>query len=334
MTIKVISAIITAVLFVQISNAQDPIFTQSNYIQETINPGFSGFEDNDRISAGILSRTQWPNLDLQVSTQYFYINKSYENRNSSGSGIGFNALWQNESFTNYNYYQANVNYMHRVNLSGGWFFRPAIEVGFGFKDIGFSSLTLADQININSGVINPVSADPFSGNLDNVAFFDVSSGLVFEKVGYNGSSYWFGVSAKHLNRPSISFLRNENVPLDIFYSIHGNYRFPFLNDYTIMMTANYMQQGEYNRLDIGSLFQVNQFLIGVTAATNPARNDNDSHLLTSINGFIGLEYTNFRFGLSYDANVSNIGNTNGVYEFSLTYMSRCRSCPTDRSRKR
>ncbi len=66
----------------------------------------------------------------------------------------------------------------------------------------------------------------------------------------------------------------------------------------------------------------------------PAQNDTNSHLLTSINGFIGLEYTNFRFGLSYDANLSKIGNTNGVYEFSLTYMSRCRSCPTDRSRKR
>ena len=315
-------------------NAQDPIFTQSNYIQETLNPGFSGFEDNDRISAGLLSRTQWPNLDLRINTQYFYINKSYENSSSSAYGLGLNFLWQNESVTNYNFYQVNANYVHRVNLNGGWFFRPAIEVGFGLKDVKFRSLTLADQININTGVINPVSVDPFSGNTDNARFLDISSGLVFEKEGLNGITYWFGVSAKHLNRPNISFIRDQNVPLDIFYSIHGNYRFPFLNDYRIMMTANYMQQGEYNRLDIGSLFQVNQFLIGITAATNPARNDNNSHLLTSINGFIGIEYTAFRFGLSYDVNTSKIGRTNGVYEFSVTYMSRCRNCPTNRSRKR
>jgi type IX secretion system PorP/SprF family membrane protein len=334
MTLRTQITIIIAVLLGFNSNAQDPIFTQSNYIQETINPGFSGFEDNDRISAGLLSRTQWPNLGLKVRTQYFYINKSYENKNASGSGIGFSALWQNESFSNYNYYQANVNYMHRVNLNGGWYFRPAIEVGFGFKDIGFKSLTLADQININTGEIASVSVDPFSGNTENVFFFDVSSGFVFEKQGYNGTTYWFGISAKHLNRPNISFLRDENVPLDIFYSIHGNYRFPFMIDYNIMMTVNYMQQGQYNRLDVGTLFQVNQFLLGLTAATNPARNDNNSHLVTSLNGFLGLEYTNFRFGLSYDANISKIGNTNGVYEFSLTYMSRCRSCPTNRNRKR
>ncbi len=101
-----------------------------------------------------------------------------------------------------------------------------------------------------------------------------------------------------------------------------------------MMTANYMQQGEYNRLDIGSLFTVNQFLVGVTAATNPAKNDDSSHLLTSINAFVGLEYEAFRFGLSYDANTTNIGRTNGVYEFSLTYLSRCRNCKVDRRRKR
>ncbi len=43
-------------------------------------------------------------------------------------------------------------------------------------------------------------------------------------------------------------------------------------------------------LDIGSLFMVNQFLFGLAAATNPAMNDDNSHLLTSINTFFGLEY--------------------------------------------
>ena len=314
--------------------AQDPIFTQSNYIQETLNPGFSGFEDSDRIAAGLLTRTQWPNLDLRIDTQYAYLNKSFDYGPSLGFGLGINFLRQHETFNKYNYYQINVNYMHRVNLNDGWFFRPAIEVGLGFKDIGFSNLTLADQININTGVINPNSVDPLSNNVDNVFFGDISAGIVVEREELNDVTYWFGVSAKHLNRPNISFVDGEKLPLDIFYSVHGNFRFPFLNDYKIMMTANYMQQGEYNRLDIGSLFTVNQFLVGVTAATNPAKNDESSHLLTSINAFVGLEYEAFRFGLSYDANTTNIGRTDGVYEFSLTYLSRCRNCKVDRRRKR
>jgi len=32
----------------------------------------------------------------------------------------------------------------------------------------------------------------------------------------------------------------------------------------------------------------------------------NSHILTSINTYIGLEYTEFRFGLSYDMNTSRI----------------------------
>jgi type IX secretion system PorP/SprF family membrane protein len=317
-----------------LANAQDAIFTQSNYIQETLNPAFSGFEDSDRIAAGVLTRTQWPNLDLRVDTQYAYINKSFDNGPSSGFGVGVNFLRQHETFSNYNFYQLNVNYAQRVNLNGGWYFRPALEVGLGFKDIGFSNLTLADQININSGVINPVSVDPLSNNTNNIFFGDIGGGFLFEREEFNGITYWFGVSLKHLNRPNISFVDGEKLPLDIFYSLHGNFRFPFFKDYSIMMTANYMQQGEYNRLDIGSLFMVNQFLFGITAATNPAMNDDNGHLLTSINAFFGLEYDEFRFGLSYDANTTKIGRTNGVYELSVTYLSRCRRCKIDRSRKR
>ncbi len=137
---------------------------------------------------------------------------------------------------------------------------------------------------------------------------------------------------RKLNNTHIRYLVKDHYL--IFYSIHGNIRFPFLYDHGIMFSANFMQQGEFNRLDIGSLVQINQFLFGITAATNPARNSSNSHLLTSINTFVGLEYTDFRFGVSYDFNTSNIGSTNGVYELSITYLSRCRSCGLDRSRKR
>ncbi len=333
MKFKIIFSVIFVVSIFTV-RAQDPIFSQSNYVQETLNPGFSGFEDNGRVYAGFLSRLQWPNLDLKLNTQYAFVNKSFDYGPRLGYGIGVNAVWQYESFNNYNYYQINFNYAQRINLNGGWFFRPGVEVGLGNKSNNFRNLTLGDQININTGVINPVSVDPYSYNIHNPFFMDFSTGLVFEKEEVYGTTYWFGVSVKHLNRPNISFVEGEKEPLDIFYSIHGNYRFPFLRDNSIMMTVNYMQQAEYNRLDVGSMVQLSQFLIGVTAATNPARNDANSHLLTSVNAFIGLEYEEFRFGLSYDMNTSRIGNTNGVYEFSLTYLSRCRSCNLDRSRKR
>ena len=62
--------------------------------------------------------------------------------------------------TNYNYSQVNINYAHRVYLNGGWYFRPALEVGFGFKNLAFGNILLSDQINLNSNTINPNSQDP------------------------------------------------------------------------------------------------------------------------------------------------------------------------------
>lgn len=321
-------------LAIYMARGQDPLFTQSNYIQETLNPGFSGFEDNNRISAGAISRLQWPKLDLKVNTQYAFVNMSYDYGPGLGFGVGINAVWQYETFNNYNYYQINANYAHRVNLNNDWFFRPGIEVGVGNKSNRFRNLTLADQINIGSGTINPVSIDLIFNHITNPYFLDVSAGIVFEKLEYRGTSYWFGASVKHLNRPNISFTEGAYQALDIFYSIHGNYRFPFLLDHSMMMTVNYMQQSKYNRLDVGAIYQMDILLLGLTAVTNPARNDKNSHLLTSINAFIGLEFDELRFGLSYDINTSNIGNTNGVYEVSITYLSRCRSCSLKRRRKR
>ena len=125
--------ILIIILFVTAHTAiaQDPIFSQSNYVQETLNPGFSGFEDNERIYAGVLSRLQWPSIDLNLTTQYAFVNKSFDYGPSLGFGIGLNAIWQSETFNNYNYFQINANYAHRVNLDGGWFFRPGIEVCVG-----------------------------------------------------------------------------------------------------------------------------------------------------------------------------------------------------------
>lgn len=305
------------------AKAQDPIFTQYFLVPETINPGFSGFEEATYF--GILHRTQWPNLDLRVNTEYAFLNTWIDNMDS---GLGISLLNQTENNTNYNHIQANVNYAYIVRLGNDWAFRPALEVGFGMKNLNFSGLTLADQININSGLINPNSIDPFAPlERRDKSFLDLSAGFVFDKQNiYNDTDLWLGVSFKHLNRPNISFVENGNVPLDIFYSIHGSYKFAYFEDNKMQVSANYMQQGGFNRFDLGANFKFNKLFLGATAATNPAKNNNNSHLLTSINTFIGLEFEKLRFGFSYDLNTSNMGRTNGVYELSITYLSRCLIC--------
>ena len=302
--------------------AQDPVFSQYFLVPETLNPGFSGFEDASYF--GLIHRTQWPSLDLRVDTEYVFFNSWIENV----GGIGFSIVNQHENNTNYNHLQGNINFAYHVELSNDWFFRPAIEVGFGAKSFNFDNLVLADQININSGTINATSSDPLAMNANRkINFVDFTAGFVFDRKNpRNDSDLWLGAAVRHLNKPNISFVENGNVPLDIFYSLHASYKFPYLNRNDMQLSANYMQQGEYNRLDLGAMVKIDKLMLGAMAVTNPAKNNSNSHLLTSINAFVGLEFEQLRFGFSYDVNTTNIGRTDGVYELSLTYLSRCLIC--------
>jgi type IX secretion system PorP/SprF family membrane protein len=331
MKLKITILIIISCLYLRVY-AQDPIFTQYFLVPETLNPGFSGFEDSSYF--GLIHRTQWPSLDLRVDTEYAFFNSWIENI----GGVGFSILNQHENNTNYNHLQGNVNFAYHVQLANDWYFRPAMEVGFGTKSFNFSGLVLGDQININSGTINSNSADIFALNANrNIGFIDFSAGFVFDKKNSrNDTDLWLGASIKHLNKPNISFEENGNVPLDIFYSFHATYKFPYFDNNDMLLTANYMQQGEFNRLDIGTTIKLEKLMLGALAVTNPAKNNPNSHLLTSINAFVGLEFEQLRFGFSYDMNTSGIGRTDGVYELSITYLGACLICrnPTNVERRK
>ncbi|MDI5897219.1 PorP/SprF family type IX secretion system membrane protein [Flavobacterium sp. LB2P84] len=324
-----IAALILLLGFSLTVKAQDPIFTQYFMVPETLNPGFTGFLETTK--AGILHRTQWPDLNFRVDTDYGFINTWLENVNS---GVGISVLNHREKFTDYNFTQVNLNYAYRVQLNDEWFFRPAIEVGFGNKSFGFQNIILEDQINIGLGTINSSSVDPLLLN-EKVSFFDFSAGMLF-----NNENAWFGLSLKHLNKPNISFSTIGNVPLEMFFSANAGYEFK-LGDYIditvlpyetrLLLTSNYMTQGEYSRFDLGTGLVFEKFFFGVSGATNPGKKTDKSHFLTSINAFGGLQYEHFKFGYSYDFNTSKIGKTGGIFELSVIYQFdlevKCFGCP-------
>lgn len=329
MKLKLFIIIITCCFYNE-TRAQDPIFTQYFLVPETLNPGFSGFMETTY--TGIIHREQWPDLDLKIATDYAFVNTWSEKMNS---GFGLSVLNQRENLTNYNFTQINGNYAYKVKISDDWDFRPAVEVGFGLKSFAFQNLLLEDQINIKSGHNNSSSVDPLLKN-DNITFLDISAGMVF-----NTDDLWIGLSVKHLNRPNIAFNETENLPLNSFFSLSAGYEF-LLADYIdvqlfpyatkLFVTSNYMQQGYYNRLDIGGSILFEKMFFGFTAVTNPAKNTiNNNDLLTSINVFTGLQYEHLRLGVSYDFNTSSIGRTGGTYELSLTYQfnldKKCFGCP-------
>lgn len=315
--------IILTVLLCFKGYTQDPIHTQFFMIPETLSSSFTGGKQSTR--AGIIHRTQWAGLNFSINTQFAFVDNWFE---EVSSGIGISVLNHQETTTRYNFTQVNLNYAYQFSISEDWNVRPSISAGYGAKDFGFQNLLLEDQINAFSGIINANSIDPINLN-ESVRFIDFSASVLF-----NNENSWVGLTVKHLNQPNISMSFDGQESLEMFMSLHGSLYIPlgsYKNENKLFVLANAMQQGIYSRVDLGAKYEMDRFSFAFLAATNPNKVDPKSHLLTSINAFVGMDWEGFRFGYSYDFNMSDIGPTGGVYELSISYdflnNYKCFGCP-------
>ena len=297
--------------------SQDPIFTQTFLVPETINTSFTGALRSTKL--GMIHRSQWTSFGVKINTNFLYMDSWFEGMKS---GLGITLLNHTESKSKYSFNQINLNYALAIQLNEDWFVRPSVSVGFGFKDFGFQNMILEDQININTGLIIPNTMDPIALN-ESRTFFDFSSSILF-----NNENSWVGLTVKHLNRPNISMTQDGKTPLDIFISAHANIEFPlyrfsnnsFSDKNSVYFLTNFMMQSKYSRLDIGSQYVYdNTFTLGFLLATNPLKTGLSNDFLSSFDVFAGIKWEGFKFGYSYDINTSRIGATGGVHEFSISY---------------
>jgi type IX secretion system PorP/SprF family membrane protein len=299
------------------SYAQDVIFTQTFLVPETLNSSFTGAIRSTKV--GAVYKSQWRNSAFKTNSNYAFFDTWFE---GFKTGIGISFLNQTESTSSYTFNQVNFNYAMAFQMRDTWYFRPSISAGFGMKNYGFQNLLLEDQINLNNNTINTLTLDPLLLK-EQRSFFDFSASVLF-----NNEDSWIGLTIKHLNKPNISLTENGNVPLDVFWSVHTKYYLPFLENYSTMfankskvyLLSNFMMQGNFNRLDMGAQYIFDdEFSLGITAAASPIKNDKDAALISSISAFAGVRWQGYRFGYSYDFNTTELLNTGGIHEFSISY---------------
>ena len=297
--------------------SQDVIFSQNFLVPETISPSFTGAIRSTK--TGSVSRSQWRNSALKITSNFAFVDTWFE---GFKSGLGVSFLNQKESGSNYTFNQVNLNFAMAFEISDTWYFRPSVSAGLGNKNYGFQNLLLEDQIDLNNNFINTSTIDPILLKAQR-SFLDFSTSVLF----FNEDS-WVGLTLKHLNKPNISLTQNGEVPLDVFLSVHTKYYIPLLENYRtwfaskskIFVLSNYMQQGAYNRFDLGLqyIFE-DQMSFGMMVATIPSKNTKETSTINSISTFAGIRWQGFRFGYSYDINTTELVNTGGIHEFSVSY---------------
>ena len=312
------------------ASAQDPNFSQFFVSPLTLNPALTGkFNGNFRIAGNY--RDQWP----EISKAYVTSTVSFDMPIMRGKisdldtwGIGIMAMSDKTSngVLSSNYVSVTTSYHKGIDEDGLHSIGLGFQGTFANRTLDGTKLDFLDELDANGGFTG-VSEEPIDDQRLNVKHFSLGIGALYNGStdGYN--NFYLGVAGYHLNRPSESFTGNAFYKLNPRVTVNGGGAIPLADkSKTIYISSLYSNQAGANNFMIGGAagFLLNNdeenptsVYLGVWSRFN---NVNDAVI-----PYVGLEGGGFRFGASYDVNVSSLktaSQSKGGIEISLIYIKR------------
>lgn len=364
-TIKISSFFLCliAVLFYNTNelNAQDPRYTQYYNAPLRLNPAMTGvFEGSWRVGANF--RTQWGAVMGQPFNTFALTADMKVNAfKDDYFGLGFSAMTDISGQGVYNTTDINISASYMKKLTGGGrTYRPTLtsflvagaQLGIGQRSVRWMNLTYSTQYVVDEGDRGIYDQGIYSGeNPDRRAtriYPDMSAGLLWYGVLGERKSIYAGAGIFHLNRPEISLFNRTNTGSDVErlymrFTAHAGGEMLIGgrgSAYSLLPGFVGMFQGPAMELNFGLGIRYQQpryddFALRFsvwTRLSNKLLADMD---MDALNLIVGLDWQTFRFGVSYDINLStliNATNGQGALEFSIIYVhisekSRPQGCP-------
>jgi type IX secretion system PorP/SprF family membrane protein len=301
-------------------SAQDPQFSQFYASPLYLNPAFAGAAGEGRL--GINYRNQWPNLPASFVTYTawgdFFIPKA-------NSGIGILVMTDRAGEAGVRATSATMQYAYQLQISDKMGFRMAAQGSYIRRNVDYSSLIFASQIDPVNGY-DPNIPGPNLGGLNSHLFSLGLGSVLYAEKG------WLGLSVNHINRPNES-LTEDFSPLPRKTSIHAGYKFqlsPGGRKYDLAYTfqerafvpvLQYRSQFEYQSLDAGAYFYLEPMVVGFWYRGLPVAGLNRLPYNEALLLLLGLSYENMSFGYSFDYTISRLGiASGGAHEISITFL--------------
>ena len=313
-------SMITALVF-QTSTAQDIHFSQFANSPLNLNPAQTGFFDGDqRFVAN--HRNQWKS----VTTPYVTFSGSLEStldrlapKNSRlAGGLVFNNDRAGDSKMGTTSLMSSLALMKPIGRDSVHFVGVGVMMGFTLRSINYSALTFDEQFN--GDVYDPTISNSESFDNNNHAYLDLGFGVNYVYQNQDGFRVGLGSAIQHLNRPDDGFF-SEKVKLFPKLQNHFSLFIPVASRIQIQPSALLMFQGGYQELTLGSTVQ---YVISELPGRNYAFSAGTwIRAKDALIPYVGLRYNEFRFGLSYDVNTSDLdraSNGKGGYELSMSYI--------------
>jgi type IX secretion system PorP/SprF family membrane protein len=202
------------------------------------------------------------------------------------------------------------------------------QLGVGFQAtyanmmINTANLKFADQLTPLG--FTGVTQELFNNSTLKNHYFDVNAGILYTSSSTEKNNFYAGVSMYHINRPKEEFTGAFYV-LSPRFTFHTGGFFPVGDRLTLHLSGLHSLQAQAHETVIGGAIQIP---VGDVEMSDKPINFYAGTWLRFKDAFIpyiGLEYSDFRLGVSYDVNTSNLktaSQSRGGIEISLIYIKR------------
>lgn len=305
--------------------AQDPHFSQFFASPLTLNPAFTGkFDGTVRVAGNY--RNQWPTINRAFQTTTASVDFGLlRNKLAFGDTWGVGLMGFSDQSANgavkFNYASISTAYHKALDEDGYQQIGAGFQVTFANMMVNTTQLKFEDQLTSSgfTGVTNEV----FRNNNLKGNYVDVNAGVLYTGSTSDRNNYYAGISVYHVNRPRQRFTGAYYL-MEPRWTFHGGGFFPLGEDISFHTSGIFSQQGGANELVVGGALQYN---LSESEAEKPVSFYAGSwiRMKDAIIPYIGLEFNDFRLGVTYDVNTSELkaaSESRGGIEISLIYIRR------------
>jgi type IX secretion system PorP/SprF family membrane protein len=298
-------------------SAQDIHFSQFYASPLTLNPALTGkVECTYRVVANY--RNQWNAVPAPYVTYSAAFDASLWEKKMNGSsfGIGFMAFNDRSGDGNLSQTNASLSLAYHAQLAEGHKLSLGFQGSYVSKRINDANLLFSTQI----GPSGPIVGAPHGENLQNgFNYYDLNAGIHWSSVFSENFSFNIGGAYYHILQPNESFLGADTNNIQSRYVAHGSMSFTLGDDWSFSPSGLYMLQGNASQINTGGTFgyHMDDAALYFGSWFRIAGKTPDA-----IIPLVGIEFTNLKFGFSYDISISDVRKANGGkggFELSIAY---------------
>lgn len=305
-----------------ICQAQDIHFSMYNLSPLSVNPANTGNYHGDWRLMGNY-RSQWKEISKAYNTFSFGGDMNFYPYNHNVAGGLY--ILNDKSGGNLSITKIFLSGAYHKNIAG-FKFSLGLQPGVVIKAIDFNSNTFPNQLNWNTGQFDNSLANNEPFTKQRITYFDLNTGIHISKR-FKKIEPELGASFFHLTKPNESFYANQNkLPIRQIYT--GTLRYYLNNKITIVPNTVVNVTTKANDwiygLNLEYTLSKNVFfenkVFGGFMWRKGINRISDAAIVN-----LGLKYSNYTIGFSYDVNVSPLKTATaykGAYEIALIYTGK------------